>query len=435
MNLADVQSMFSDVGCQKLYAKLLAENDNPKHGVYLGSGFEVLNLFPTQEITSESNKKNPIFKAKVNFGWLAENATVSPAPHTKFILYPQYPEVRLSGFLAGCSSRPSKLMNKKVGRRVLFLGLRDRTLIGFVVHPSSAVAREFYARFKSPTVGVFVELPLPTALDEASARRALLRELKRIHKKGWINSKQLSADGTVRDCNAPQCGGFTLEAELGIPKNSNSDPDFGGWEVKQHGVTNFDRVETGKITLMTPEPTGGYYRREGVQAFVRKYGYADRSGTPDRLNFSVIHKVGVVSATTGMKLKLRGYDVAEGKIMDPAGAVELITSRGSVAAAWSFAGLLTHWTRKHSNAVYVPSQKRTEPHRQYRYGNQVRLGTGTDFLLFLRAMAAGSVYYDPGLKIESASLSPKTKARSQFRVSSRNISSLYENVELVSLLH
>lgn len=34
-----------------------------------------------------------------------------------------------------------------------------------------------------------------------------------------------------------------LEAELGIAKNSSSDPDFLGWEIKQYNVANFDRVE------------------------------------------------------------------------------------------------------------------------------------------------------------------------------------------------
>ena len=33
------------------------------------------------------------------------------------------------------------------------------------------------------------------------------------------------------------CGGFTLEAELRIAKNSSGEPDFFGWEVKQFGVS------------------------------------------------------------------------------------------------------------------------------------------------------------------------------------------------------
>ena len=49
-------------------------------------------------------------------------------------------------------------------------------------------------------------------------------------------------------------------------------------------------------------------------------------------------------------------------------------------------------------------------------------------------MAAGSVYYDPGVKVEHASTArPTHKGRSQFRVVSRDIDALYETVELVDL--
>ena len=58
-----------------------------------------------------------------------------------------------------------------------------------------------------------------------------------------------------------QGGGFTLEAELGIPKNSVAEPDFLDWEVKQHSVTNFARADSGTvITLMTLEPSAGARR-------------------------------------------------------------------------------------------------------------------------------------------------------------------------------
>jgi hypothetical protein len=45
-------------------------------------------------------------------------------------------------------------------------------------------------------------------------------------------------------CEAPNCGGYTLEAELGITPNGYSEPDFLGWEVKQFGVANFARVNS-----------------------------------------------------------------------------------------------------------------------------------------------------------------------------------------------
>ena len=58
--------------------------------------------------------------------------------------------------------------------------------------------------------------------------------------------------------------------------------------------------------------------------------------------------------------------------------------------------------------------------------------SGTDTAL--RAFAAGTMYYDPGIKLENASTDkPKPKKRSQFRVASKNIAALYETVEAVEL--
>jgi hypothetical protein len=96
--------------------------------------------------------------------------------------------------------------------------------------------------------------------------------------------------------------------------------------------------------------------------------------------------------------------------------------------------MLEHWSRKHAQAAYVPAQRRSQPGRQYRYGPKVRLAEGTDPLRLLRALAAGLVYYDPGIKVERASSgSPAVKRRSQFRVKSKDIAALYETVKTVTV--
>ena len=259
--------------------------------------------------------------------------------------------------------------------------------------------------------------------------------MHRINQLGWIDSKQLDSDGALKPCLAPQCGGFTLEAELGIPKNSVAEPDFLGWEVKQHSVTNFARADSGTaITLMTPEPTGGFYKERGVEAFIRKFGYPDKNDKPDRLNFGGVHRAGERQPSTGLTMQLTGYDAAKGKITDASGAVALVSDAGEVAAAWAFSGLLAHWSRKHTRAAYVPSMRRTEPHWQYAYGARVRLAQRTDGLRLLKALASGAVYYDPGIKLEGvSSAKPTSKKRSQFRVASKNIAALYETVETVEV--
>ena len=434
MNLKNITTLFSEANCNKLYAKPLADNDNSKNQVYFGPGFEALNLFPNAGIVPDSSPKNPIFKAKLQFGWLQTNGSVVEAPRAQLILYPQYPEVRFSGFLQGCSAPPSELMTKRQAGRILFLGVTEhRQIFGFVVASDSSTAREFQAHESEPTAGVFHELALPHAVSESASRKKLLFELHRINQLGWIDSKQLDSSGILKPCTAAQCGGYTLEAELGIPKNSSVDPDFLGWEVKQHSVSNFNRMQAGTITLMTPEPTGGFYKERGVEAFIRKFGYPDQRGRTDRLNFGGIHRIGERHHNTHLTLMLNGYDAMRKRITDTDGNLALVNDRGVIAASWAFSGLLQHWSHKHTKAAYVPSQCRKEPAWQYHYGDKVRLGQRTDSLRLLHALAQGVVYYDPGIKLENASGKPIIKRRSQFRIASKSIESLYETMESVEV--
>ncbi|MGA7256644.1 MAG: MvaI/BcnI family restriction endonuclease [Terracidiphilus sp.] len=186
---------------------------------------------------------------------------------------------------------------------------------------------------------------------------------------------------------------------------------------------------------MTPEPTEGVYSSEGVEAFIRRFGYRDRE-VADRRNFGGIHNAVRACAATGLVLTLVGYDGRRKKITDPTGGgIALLTSEGEIAAKWPYTGLLAHWNRKHARAAYVPSTVREERARQYRFGSRVRLGTGTDFLLFLDAVSDGAVYYDPGIKMENASTArPQIKRRSQFRIKSAQIPLLYRKLEVVDLM-
>jgi hypothetical protein len=447
VNLFQLQSLFSKAGCTKLYAKPLAENDNSKNQIYFAGAIEALNVFPSKEIFAENTRKGPSFKAQLHFEWLLENGSTVSAPSAQLILYSQYPEVRFSGFLLGCKAGPSELMAdrqraknfppelaRRLKDRVLFLGITaDRRTLGYVAAGNSQIALEFKAQHYPTAFIVFREVPLPFVEVGEAAKAKLLSELRRIHELGWINSIQLDSKRRLKPCNASQCGGFTLEAELGIAKNSQAEPDFLGWEIKQHAVTNFETLTAGAITLMTPEPTGGFYKEHGPEAFVRKFGYADKQDIPDRMNFGGVHRVGRRHETTHLTMTLLGYDVAHSLITNANGFIALVTDSGEEAATWAFSGLLAHWSRKHSKAVYVPSQCRKEPRRQYIYGDTVRLAQRTNSLLLLQALAAGAVYYDPGIKLEHVSTKPKIKRRSQFRVASKDISTLYETVDTVGV--
>ena len=95
--------------------------------------------------------------------------------------------------------------------------------------------------------------------------------------------------------------------------------------------------------------------------------------------------------------------------------------------------MLKHWNKKHNQACYGPSKSQRNPTLQYQYGNNVILGVGTDFQLFLKNMALGVIYYDPGIKMENASTKPKIKRRSQFRIKSRYLPDIYKANEIVQL--
>src|SRR5690606_26890966 len=145
-------------------------------------------------------------------------------------------------------------------------------------------------------------------------KNRLLAELKRVHELGWILSKRLDKMGNILPCNSSNCGGYTLEAELGVTPNGFSEPDFLGWEVKQFTVKNFSNINSAVITLMTPEPTGGIYVTEGIESFIRRYGYDDVSGKHDRLNFGGQFYLNRRGLRTGLTLKLFGFNIEERKI-------------------------------------------------------------------------------------------------------------------------
>lgn len=429
MNLDNLKSLLSDNGCKNIYAKRLSPNDNSKNQVYLSGSFDLLNILPISEIAADSKENN--YKAKLNFNWITEDGVITKANNAQFILYPQYPEVRFSGFLKGCKSAPSKLMTSRSTDRILFLSVTsDGRILGYVVDSTYELSHEFNNLSNLSTHGVFSIIEI---VDPTNNRNMLLAEMLRIHNLGWINSKMLRASGELAPCLAPNCGGYTLEAELGITPNGYSEPDYIGWEIKQFHARNFNRFGSEVLTLMTPEPTNGYYVDAGVEAFVRKYGYVDKMGREDRLNFGGIHRVGEIHPTTNLKLELIGFDQNTRKIRNSDGRISLVDSSDNEAASWSFAALLKHWNRKHNLACYVPSQNRREPDLQYRYGNNLILGTGTDFILFLEQMSMGHIYYDPGIKLENVSTEPRVKRRSQFRIKSEYLQYIYYTNSVIDI--
>lgn len=430
LNLQSLIELMAENGARKFYAKPLAENDNSKNQIYLGSDFSVLNILPVGDIFSDTRGESTNFKAAMNFFWITDEHKISNAPGAQLILYPQYPEVRFSGFLRGSRGAPSHLLRERLVGRVLFLGIcDDRRVIGYVDISDSGLVKELKSLGELKSQGVFSEIPYVGLNKVVDTRVQLLTELGRIHRLNWIDSKRFTTQGNFIDCLSSNCGGFTLEAELGIIPNSNAEPDYLGWEIKQHASRTLEKFDNGgAITLMTPDPSAGYYAEHGVADFLLKFGYADKRGRSDRINFGGIHIAGKRHPSTGLTLTLIGYDGDSNTITDASGGIYLVADSGQLAAGWSFSKILVHWNRKHNQAAYVPSMMRKTPRQQYRYGSIIRLGENTNALLFLSAVNSGKIYFDPGIKLENVSTHPKSKSRSQFRIHPRNLNALYTNM-------
>lgn len=426
-------------GAVRFYAKRLAPNDNSKNQVYLGGGFGALNVLPHSEITTDETVRGGSVrrrdKADISFFWVYSDG-LSPAPNAQLILYPKYPEVRMSGFLLGTERAPAELMRSRDDGRVLFLGVcADGRILGFVAAADHPTVSNLGSQQDLEQVGVFLELTqLQTGAGDT--KDALLNALRTIHQRGWIGSQKIGSAGTPEPYSASNGGGYTLEAELGISPNGCSEPDYLGWEIKQFGVGDFDKYRPkSPITLMTPEPTGGVYKDQGIETFLRTFGYDDKKGRADRINFGGVYRAtGAFHASTGLALRIDGFDAGTGKITDMDGGLILMDAADRIGAMWGFRGLLDHWNRKHAKAAYVPSITRKPP-PQYWYAPVADLCEETDFLLFLAAVAKGTVYYDPGIKMENAgSPKPSFKRRSQFRVAHKDMGTLYQRMTRESVL-
>lgn len=419
-------------GAIRFYAKRLSANDNSKNQVYLGGGFGALNVLPHASVTTDETMRAGSIrrrdKADLQFFWIDETG-LSPAPDAQLILYPKYPEVRMSGFLRGAERAPSDLMRSRDEGRVLFLGVvADGRIFGYATGADDAVSRELQAAAPPEQIGVFLDL---TSLRTGTGRSrdALIAALRAIHQKNWIPSQKLGRDGQPHHYAARNGGGYTLESELGISPNGYSEPDYLGWEVKQFGVSDFTNYRAkSPVTLMTPEPTGGIYRDEGVEVFLRNYGYPDKSGIAGRINFGGVYRAGGAHhADTGLAMRISGFNANTGMITDLDGGIAMVDNRDQIAAFWGLRGLMDHWNRKHAKAVYVPSLARNPP-PEYCYGSRPKLCEGTDFVLLIRAMASGAVYLDPAVKMENAdSDRPAIKRRNQFRVAHTALGDLYQN--------
>lgn len=423
-------------GARQFYVKRLAPNDNSKNQVYLGGGFGALNLIPHGSIevdtmNSRSGKAEQIAKANVDFYWITTEGT-QRAPNCQLILYPQYPEVRMSGFLRGASNAPNALMTSRDHGRLLILGVcPDGRVIGYAVSAGSAIETEI-TRADLPQDGVFLVLTKFLSPHSVDPLTLLLQELGRINRLGPIPGKRLypPPPGTERPYRAPNAVGYTLEAELGVLPNGISEPDFLGWEIKSFSVTAAGSMKAkSATTLLTPEPTIGIYADDFLE-FMRRFGYDDTKGRAGRRNFGGIYRLGEQpNKRTTLSVHLDGFDPENGKILDFDAMLSLVDPNGVLAAGWRLKDIVAHWSRKHARAAYVPAFQPKNT-KSYSYGDRVEIGEGTDAIMFLKAILSKAVYLDPGIKIENG----VSKKRNQFRIKHTDLPKVYSKWSTVDVI-
>ena len=417
-----------DQGCQRLFIKRLAKNDNSKQQVYLASSFDVLKSIPHSTPVRKEGTVRETWHTDIPLSWMDEDGKCYKAPFTKAILYPKYPEIRLSGFLRGCKVGPNEIMTSRAEGRLLFLGIRHESdVIAFVCHSTHNVARTMEEELDFE--GVFTELPLLLSDSGLGPEEQLLRDLSIINKKGWIEGKRMNGKGDIVPCNAQNAIGYTLEAELEIRANGLPGPDKLGREIKGFTARKWDKLPSKPVSLITTEPDGGYYVEHGLPMFLDKYGYIDEAGNR---RYGGIHRIGERGRSSKNKenltLRMSGFDGNKGTYSLAEGRLYLEDRNGETAASWSFSHLHERWTTKHNKTVFVPALADKSPTgiRSYHYGDRVTLGYDSGFDNLLSALESGVAYLDPSPVIRA---SGAQKKRSMFRVNMKNVSVLFDRFE------
>ena len=441
-NIGELRALLCTQGIRTAWVKKLSsKQDNQKNQIYLGGGLDgVTNLFPATlhaRSPSESIAKRgakpgqPKLEARLDFAWLDRAGNRHDAPRTRIIDYFQYPEVRMSGFLAGCDAPPDALRREsqaRYGQRILVMGTAaDGKVLGFVL-----TERE------DPVVANFPDLPLQghsgvlrvLLVDSdtvESPSELLRREIAAIVRGGWHSSRILKPGGT-EPFNSAQGGGYTLEALLGVAANGDKKPDKHGFEIKSYTGS--------RISLMTPTPDYGFQGDNGFRTFMAWHGKPGQKADGS-LRFTGIHRCGEASASTGLVLQVAGYDPQTETFGDPADVgVELEDpATGEIVAGWSLDRLANCWNAKHANALYIRGERRDgAAGYEYRYAGSWLTGKGTDVWRLLRAIASGLVFYDPADTIYADGT---PKVRSQWRINVSRLpeamTKLYSSSEIVTV--
>tara|TARA_Y100000590_G_scaffold51404_1_gene54022 strand:- start:2913 stop:4361 length:1449 start_codon:yes stop_codon:yes gene_type:complete len=477
--IQQIETVFNNVGVKQVYIKRLADNqDNEKNQIYLGSDLTITNLFPSKlriGLASESvgkrrsSPRQRKIEAQLNFYWLHSDGKQYSAPETKIIHYFQYPEARLSGFLARCALPPDCLRRRnqdKYGNRILLLGAnKEGETFGLVLN-----SLEDQVVDKFPTFAAMTSIPILQTFSIASRAHTPEGALTTQSTPEYLPASPSKTSGIIdtdpqvlltaelKDLSGiwhpsitlkkqtlkpepfkgNQGAGYTLEALLGVVRNASKGPDKYGFEIK-----SFSR-SSGKISIMTPVPDIGEEGMLSFRDFMNEYGWPAPKKRGSQV-FNGVHRYHEIQKTTNLRLDVPGYDPLDtDKNFDPSGVViGLFDGEYKLISGWTLQKILDGWRKKHTFACYVEYQKR--PYQgpggghdyEYLFTGKIVFGLGTSILHLLKAIAGGMVYYDPGHEIYQ---SGKAKQRPQWRMSVtqkgfiQTLETLYDKVYEESLV-
>jgi len=436
-SVAELSACLLSAGADLAILKLLPKNANDKNQIYLASDFGVLyDLFDltlaergasASETKSRSDPGSGIPEAVFNnFSWMRRDGSLVPARRLKAIIYPQYPEARLSGLQSVENTMPQSLsvaytkLNPEAKRLLVLARLPRGKCIGIVCINLNAA---FEAELASLPGFERARACKRLAIAQGNSCRLEARLATVLGRA--IPGCRLDAYGRTLPFTGTQVCGYTLEHELGIIPNSASDGDLYGIELKTHTQI--------KVTLFTPEPDGGYYA-EDFAGFMSKYGYRDSDGD---LRLTGIHRAGIMCSKSGLTLQVREFRTEGAErhafIYDhstpltakiDAVDVALIGPDGEVAASWSLERLMNCWGAKHNEVVYISASKEENLDRAQfdagfehivRFENTVMWCRNTTAERLLKAISDGVIFLDPAPKLHATDPA-KNKRRAQWRV-------------------
>ncbi|WP_063904874.1 MvaI/BcnI family restriction endonuclease [Burkholderia ubonensis] len=454
-SLSEIVAFLQNLYLDTALLKVLPKNANDKNQIYIASDFGILyDLFAltfSERGESTSTKDMPTSGRRIpeaafdDFAWVSRDGTLVPAKRAKAIIYPQYPEARLSGFQTIENTIPPSLsvaFTKVAGdrKRLLVLG---RT-------PEGACRAMVYVDVSADLERDIAALP---SFERSKVCRRLSVDLGNTQKLEKLLSTvvgkplrgcRLNASGQTLPFTGTQVCGYTLEHALNIVPNAEKNGDLFGIELKTHTQL--------KVTLFTPEPDLGLYA-EDFAGFMTTYGYLDGDGN---YRLTGVHKVNARSSKSGLTLKLREYRMEDGQWVagpyDPntaltskMDAVEVVLEddNGFTAAGWSLERLMNSWGAKHNETVYIPALKANNPDpvesaNGYEYvvtfAPKVMWCHKTSAEQMLKAIHDGVIFLDPAPKLHTSDPS-KNKRRAQWRVNdiTKAAPALYSHVEFRDL--